>query len=115
MSNQYSLYDDWYYNLRGVEELFDYRDKAAIGLSTSRGTFMFRLIGGRVRVQFAPVLRRAKKRRPGKRMRPKRKKLIVGKVIFTEWAPLDKKISSLRELENYLTRYNKKLKKTNRL
>lgn len=115
MNNQHELYVDWYNNLRGIEELFNYRDKAAIGLCNSRGTFMFRLIRGIVRVKFAPVLKRVKKRRPGERMHHKRRTLIVGKVIYTEWAPLNKKISSLRDLENYLTRYNKKLKKTNRL
>lgn len=111
MNNQHELYVDWYNNLRGIEELFNYRDKAAIALCNSRGTFMFRLIRGVVRVKFAPVLKRTKKRRPGERMRPKRKTLIVGKVIIPEWTALSKTASSLRDIENSLKRYNKTLKK----
>ena len=80
----------------------------------SRGdSFRFRLIGGRVRVKFKPLCkRRAKKRRPGKRMRPKRRTLIVGKVIIPEWTALSKKVTSLRDIRKNITRYNKKLKKT---
>lgn len=115
MNNQHELYDATYRALKSASGMCTGNVVVIIELSNDRGSFKFRLKDGKVKIKFTPVLKRAKKRRPGKRMRPKRKKLIVGKVIFTEWAPLDKKISSLRELENYLTRYNKKLKKTNRL
>ena len=111
MSNDRIEYVEAYNALREVEEYFGYRNKAAIGLCNSRGTFMFRLIAGRVRVKFEPVLRRAKKRRPGERKSPKRRTLIVGKFIVPEWPALSKKTTSLRDLENYLIRYNKKLKK----
>ena len=105
MSNQINFYTAM------REILSSYCGIATFMLYNDKETIMFRLKDGKVKVKFTPVLKRAKKRRPGKRMSPKRKKLIVGKVIYTEWAPLNKKISSLRDLENYLTRYNKKLKK----
>ena len=115
MSNQDYLYDAIYRTLKSASCKFTGNVVMIKELSNDRGSFKFRLKDGKVTVKFTPVLKREKKRRPGKRISPKRKKSIVGKVIFTEWAPLNKKISSLRDLENYLTRYNKKLKKTNRL
>lgn len=110
MSNQHELYDATYRALKSANDMCIGNVVVILELSNDRGTFKFCLKAGKVKIKFTPLLKREKKRRPGKRMRPKRKKLIVGKVIFTEWAPLNKKISSLRDLENYLTRYNKKLK-----
>ena len=115
MNNQHELYDATYRALESASNMCTGNVVVIIELSNDRGSFKFRLKDGKVTVKFTPLLKRTKKRRPGKRMSPKRKKLIVSKVIFTEWAPLNKKISSLRDLENYLIRYNKKLKKTNRL
>ena len=115
MSNQHELYDATYRALKSASGMCTGNVVVIIELSNDRGSFKFRLKGGKMTVKFTPVLKRVKKRRPGERMHHKRRTLIVGKVIYTEWAPLNKKISSLRELENYLTRYNKKLKKTNRL
>lgn len=107
MNNQDYLYDAIYRTLKSASGKFTGNVVMIKELSNDRGSFKFRLKDGKVTVKFTPVLKREKKRRPGKRMSPKRKKLIVGKVIFTEWAPLNKKTSSLRDLENYLTRYNK--------
>lgn len=111
MNNQHDLYGSTYRALKSASDMCIGNVVVILELSNDRGTFKFRLIGGKVKIKFMPVLKRTKKRRPGERMRPKRKKSIVGKVIYTEWAPLNKKIASLRDLENYLTRYNKKLKK----
>ena len=109
MSNQINFY-------AAMRELLSsYNGIATFMLYNDKETFMFRLKDGKVKVKFTPAFKRTKKRRPGERMHHKRRTLIVGKVIVTEWAPLNKRISSLRDLENYLTRYNKKLKKTNRL
>lgn len=93
------------------ELLSSYSGIAIFMLYNDKETIMFRLKDGKVTVKFTPVLKRVKKRRPGERMHHKRRTLIVGKVIYTEWTPLNKKVTSVRDLENYLTRYNKKLKK----
>lgn len=97
------------------ELLSSYSGIATFMLYNDKATFMFRLKDGKVKVKFTPAFKRAKKRRPGKRMRPKRRTLIVGKVIIPEWTALSKTASSLRDIENSIKRYNKKLKKTNRL
>lgn len=115
MNNQHELYDATYRALKSASGMCTGNVVVIIELSNDRGSFKFRLKDGKMTVKFTPVLKRTKKRRPGERIHHKRRILIVGKVIFTEWAPLNKKIASLRDLENYLTRYNKKLKKTNRL
>ena len=115
MNNQHDLYDATYRALKSASGMCTGNVVVIIELSNDRGTFKFRLKDGKVTVKFTPVLKRVKKRRPGERIRPKRRKLIDGKVIITEWVPLNKKIPTIRDLENYLTRYNKKLKKTNRL
>lgn len=115
MNNQHELYDATYRALKSASGMCTGNVVVIIELSNDRGTFKFRLKDGKVTVKFTPVLKRVKKRRPGERIHHKRRTLIVGKVIYTEWAPLNKKLASLRDLENYLTRYNKKLKKTNRL
>lgn len=115
MNNQHELYDATYRALKSASGMCTGNVVVIIELSNDRGSFKFRLKEGKMTVKFTPLHKRVKKRRLGKRKSPKRKKSIVGKVIYTEWAPLNKKIASLRDLENYLTRYNKKLKKTNRL
>ena len=115
MSNQHELYDATYRALKSASDMCIGNVVVILELSNDRGTFKFCLKAGKVKIKFTPLLKRVKRRRLGKRKSPKRKKSIVGKVIYTEWAPLNKKISSLRDLENYLIRYNKKLKKTNRL
>lgn len=111
MSNQHELYDATYRALKSASGMCTGNVVVIIELSNDRGSFKFRLKEGKMTVKFTPVLKRVKKRRPGERMHHKRRTLIVGKIIYAEWAPLNKKISSLRDLENYLTRYNKKLKK----
>ena len=115
MNNQHDLYDSTYRALKSASDMCIGNVVVILELSNDRGKFKFCLKAGKVKIKFTPLLKRVKKRRPGKRKSPKRKKSIVGKVIYTEWAPLNKKISTLRDLENYLIRYNKKLKKTNRL
>lgn len=113
MNNKRNQYDIIYKALKVAEEICSGFAIATIELFNRRGSFRFRLTGGRVRVKFKPLCkRRAKKRRPGKRMRPKRRTLIVGKVIIPEWTALSKTVSSLRDVEQNITRYNKKLKKT---
>lgn len=115
MSSRYNLYDAIYNNLKIAEKKFLGRVMPGFELTNRRGSFMFRLIGGRVRVKFKPLCKqRMKRRRPGERIRPKRMTLIVGKVIIPGWTALSKRASSLRDVENHITRYNKKLKKTNR-
>ena len=115
MNNQNDLYDATYRALKSASGMCTGNVVVIIELSNGRGSFKFRLKDGKVTVKFTPVLKRVKKRRPGERMRPKRRKLIVGKVIIPEWTALSKTASSLRDIENSITRYNKKLKKTNRL
>ena len=112
MNNKRNQYDIIYKALKASEEMTFGLVITTIELSNRRGSFRFRLIGGRVRVKFKPLCRRAKKRRPGERVQPRRKTLIVGKVIIPEWTALSKTASSLREVEQNITRYNKTLKKT---
>ena len=109
MSNQINFYAAMH------EVLSSYGGIATFMLYNDKETLMFRLKDGKVKVKFTPAFKRTKKRRPDKRMRPKRRRLIVGKVIIPEWTELSKTASSLRDIENSITRYNKKLKKTNRL
>lgn len=109
MSNQITFYDAMH------EVLSSYGGIATFMLYNDKETYMFRLKDGKVKVKFTPAFKRTKKRRPGERMRPKRRRLIVGKVIISEWTALSKTASSLRDIENSIKRYNKKLKKTNRL
>ena len=109
MSNQISFYTAM------RELLSSYCGIATFVLYNDKATFMFRLTDGKVKVKFTPAFKRTKKRRPGERIRPKRRTLIVDKVIIPEWIALSKTASSLRDIEKSITRYNKKLKKTNRL
>ena len=115
MSNQHELYDATYRALKSASGMCTGNVVVIIELSNDRGTFKFRIKDGKVKVKFTPAFKRTKKRRPGERLRPKRRTLIVGKVIIPEWTTLSKTASSLRDIENSITRYNKKLKKTNRL
>ena len=105
MSNQINFYTAMH------EVLSSYGGIATFMLYNDKETIMFRLKDGKVKVKFTPAFKRTKKRRPGKRMRPKRRMLIVGKVIIPEWTALSKTASSLRDIKNSLTRYNKTLKK----
>lgn len=84
---------------------------ATFMLYNDKETIMFRLIDGKVKVKFTPAFKRTKKRRPGKKTHTKRRTLIVGKVIVPKWPALSKTASSLRDIENSITRYNKKTKK----
>lgn len=111
MSNKISFHDAMRELLSSYSGKANGNAIATFMLYNDKDTFMFRLKDGKVKVKYTPTFKRTKKRRPGERMRPKRRRLVVGKVIIPEWTALSKTASSLRDIENSLKRYNKTLKK----